>query len=191
MKEDQNSQPAVLSSEEIFEGKIFSVTVDTVREDGKNRRREVVHHPGGATVIPVFEDHTIALVRQYRHPVGRRLIELPAGKRSPGEDPETCALRELEEEVGIKAERIEKLTEFYTSPGFCDEKLWLYIATDLSVSESQPEDDESLEIERTTFEHAFEMIRSGEIEDAKTIIGLTLAAWRLGLFHSEVHYPAV
>jgi ADP-ribose pyrophosphatase len=137
--------------------------------------------PGGAGVVAVFDDATIALVRQYRHPTVRYLLELPAGRLSPPERPEECAARELEEEIGVRARRMEKLAEFFATPGFCEEKLWVYLATDLIETAQNLEGDEQLDVVRVTFERAFEMISDGEIEDAKTIIGILMAASRLGL----------
>jgi ADP-ribose pyrophosphatase len=181
MAVDNRDAPEVLASEEIYHGRIFDVSVYTVRENEQTYKREVVHHPGGAGVVAVFDDATIALVRQYRHPTVRYLLEIPAGKLEAPEPPEECAARELEEEIGVRAGRMEKLSEFFTTPGFCEEKLWVYLATDLIETAQNLEGDEQLEIVRVTFERAFEMIADGEIEDAKTIIGITLAATQLGI----------
>ncbi len=173
--------PEVIASEEIHHGRIFDVSSYTVRESGKTYTREVVHHPGGAGIVALFDDGTIALVRQYRHPTLRYVLEIPAGRLSPPERPEDCAARELEEEIGVTAGSMEKLTEFFTTPGFCEEKLWVYLATDLKTTAQSLEDDELVEIVRVSFQRAFEMISDGEIEDAKTIIGIWLAAQRLNL----------
>jgi ADP-ribose pyrophosphatase len=173
--------PEVLDSKEVFRGRVFDVSVDTVREGDKTYVREVVHHPGSAVIIPVFDDGTLALVRQYRHPAVKYLLEVPAGSLSAPESPEEGAARELEEELGVVAGRMEKLTEFFVSPGFVEEKMWLYLATELTETEQRLEDDEILDIVRVSFTRAFEMIEDGEIEDAKTIIGIMLAARRLGL----------
>jgi ADP-ribose pyrophosphatase len=113
--------------------------------------------------------------------VVRYTLEIPAGRLEPPEAPEECAARELEEEIGVRAERLEKLTEFFTTPGFCEEKLWVYLATGLQKTVQNLEDDELVEIVRVSFPRAFEMISDGEIEDAKTIIGITLAAGSLNL----------
>ena len=184
-------QPQIVASEEIFRGRVFNVTVDTVREGETTYKREVVHHPGSAVIIPAFADGTIALVRQYRHPAVRYLLEAPAGTLNRGERPEEGAARELEEELGFVAGRLEKLSEFFVSPGFCEEKMWLYLATDMTKTEQRLEDDELLDVVRLPVRQALEMITDGEIEDAKTIIGLMLAAPRLGPSMLEMEYPAV
>ena len=183
--------PEVLDTEEVYHGRVIDVALYTVREGETTYKREVVHHPGGAGVVAVFDDGTIPLVRQYRHPAVRYTLELPAGRLSPPESPEECAGRELEEEIGVRAGRLEKLTEFFTTPGFCEEKLWVYLATDLTETQQNLEGDEMLEIVRVTFARAFEMIADGEIEDSKTIIGILLAAQRLGLATPGTEYPAV
>jgi ADP-ribose pyrophosphatase len=177
--------PEVLATEELYHGRIFDVSLYTVREGEKTYRREVVHHPGGACAVAVFDDQTIALVRQYRHPTLRYVLELPAGRLESPERPEDCAARELEEEIGVRAGRMEKLSEFFTTPGFCEEKLWVYLATELTETEQSLEDDELVEVVRVSFPRALEMIASGEIEDAKTIIGLMLAADRLHIRRDE------
>src|SRR5881628_1452234 len=111
--------PEFIDSKTVFEGRVFDVTVDTVREDGETYIREVVHHKGSAVILPAFDDGTIALVRQYRHPAVKYLLELPAGTLNDRERPEEAAARELEEELGLVAGRLEKLCEFFVSPGFC------------------------------------------------------------------------
>ena len=183
--------PKLIESKEVFRGRVFSVTVDTVQEGGHTYQRDIVHHPGSAVIIPVFADDTVALVRQYRHPAVRYLLEAPAGTLEEGEAPEVGAARELEEELGFVAARLEKLTEFFVSPGFCEEKMWVYLATGLSETTQNLDDDEIIEVVRIDFSEALEMITSGEIQDAKTIIGLMLAAPRVGSAMLEVEYPAV
>ena len=186
MDTSHKEQPEVLSSEGVYRGRLINVVRDTVREAGKTYVREVVRHPGGAAVVAYFGDGTVALVSQYRHPTVRYVLELPAGKLDPGERPEETAARELEEELGVVAGRLEQLSEFYTTPGFCAEKLWVFLATNLSETASRHEADEIIEAVRLPFARALEMIASREIEDAKTIIGLLLAAQRLGIRAGDV-----
>src|SRR5579883_455250 len=142
MSEMEKELPEVVSSETAFHGKVFDVVTDTVRENDKEHRRDVVRHKGSGVVVPVFDDKTIALVRQYRHPARKFLLEVPAGSVDEGESPETCAARELTEELGIVAGKLERLAEFYVSPGFLTEKMYVYLATDLTETEAKPEDDE-------------------------------------------------
>ena len=183
--------PEFIDSKRIFAGRIFDVTVDTVREHGRTYVRDVVHHPGSAVILPVFDDDTIALVKQYRHPAVKYLLELPAGTLNDRERPEVGAARELEEELGLVAGRMEKLSEFFISPGFLSEKMWLYLATDLRETQQRLEEDEAIEIVRLSIDRALQMITDNEIEDAKTIIGLLLAAPRLGVSPFAPDYPAV
>ena len=183
--------PEFIDSKKVFEGRVFNVTVDTVREGHQTYQREVVHHGGSAVILPVFDDGTIALVKQYRHPAVKYLLELPAGTLNDREAPEVGAARELEEELGLVAGRMEKLCEFFVSPGFLSEKMWLYLATDLQETEQRLEDDEAIEIVRMPIDRALQMITDNEIEDAKTIIGLLLAAPRIGVSPFAPDYPAV
>jgi ADP-ribose pyrophosphatase len=183
--------PKIVSSQKIFDGRVFNVTVDTVSEGERTYQREVVHHGGSAVIVPIFNDGTVALVRQYRHPAVRYLLEVPAGTLAKGERPETGAARELQEELGLVAARLEKLSEFFVSPGFCEEKMWVYLATELTEGQQNPEEDEILEVVRISIADALEMITSGEIQDAKTIIGLMLAAPHAGSPMLEIDYPAV
>jgi ADP-ribose pyrophosphatase len=183
--------PKILGTENVFAGRVFDVTVDTIREGGVTYIREVVHHPGSAVILPAFDDGTIALVRQYRHPAVKYLLELPAGTLNDKERPEEGAARELEEELGVVAGKLEKLSEFFVSPGFCEEKMWLYLATELRETAQRLEDDEKIEVVRVPVGQALQMITDGDIEDAKTIIGLMLAAPRLGVSTLEPSYPSV
>lgn len=183
--------PKIISSQKVFEGRVFNVTVDTVREGDLTYQREVVHHHGSAVILPIFDDGTVALVRQYRHPAVRYLLEAPAGTLEDGERPDDGAARELQEELGLTAGRMEKLSEFFVSPGFCEEKMWVFLASDLTQGPQQLEDDENLEVVRLPIGDALEMITSGEIQDAKTIIALMLAGPRVGSPLLDVDYPAV
>jgi len=183
--------PKIISSEKVFEGRVFNVTVDTLSEGEHTYKREVVHHTGSAVIIPVHDDSTVVLVRQYRHPAVRYLLEAPAGTLAQGERPEVGAARELQEELGLMASRLEKLAEFFVSPGFLEEKMWVFLATDFSEGKQNLDDDEFLDLVRLPIAEALEMITSGEIQDAKTIIGLMLAAPRVGSPMLETDYPAV
>lgn len=183
--------PKIISSQKVFDGRVFKVTVDTVSEGELTYQREVVHHRGSAVIIPVHDDSTVMLVRQYRHPAVRYLLEAPAGTLDEGERPEAGAARELEEELGLVAGRLDQLSEFFVSPGFCEEKMWVYLATELTESKQHLDDDEILDVVRLPVTDALEMITSGEIQDAKTIIGLMLAAPRVGSPLLQIEYPAV
>ncbi len=150
--------------------------------DGEQFERDVVHHPGAVVVVPLTSSGTVVMVRQYRAAVDAELLELPAGKRDVrGEPTEITAARELAEEVGLRAGRLELMARFYNSPGFCDELSWLYLAQDLSVAplDRQGAEERHMAIEEVPLAAAPGLIESGEIVDAKTIIGLTLAAQRL------------
>src|SRR5262245_17056177 len=124
--------PETVSSKEIYKGKVFDIREDEVREEDITYKREIVVHKGSAVVIPVFEDGTVALVRQYRHAAGKYLLEICAGTLNQDEDPLEGANRELEEEIGVRAEKVEKLAEFYVSPGFLTEKMFVFLATGLT-----------------------------------------------------------
>jgi len=172
--------PETISSESIYDGRIFDVRIDTLRHEGSEYKREVVVHRGSAVIVPLFDDNSVALVRQYRHAAGEYLLEIPAGTLDPTDDtPEQGARRELEEEIGVIAENIEKIAEFYVSPGFLTEKMYVYLATGLTETQQNLDDDEHVEIERISLDRALEMTKTGEIADAKTIIGLTFAAEKL------------
>ncbi|MGA9997065.1 MAG: NUDIX hydrolase [Pyrinomonadaceae bacterium] len=191
MDTSDKESPKLIDSKTVFEGRVFDIVVDTVQEGEQTYKREVVRHPGSAVIVPVYPDGTVAFVRQYRHPAVRYLLEVPAGTLDPPERPEEGARRELEEELGVVAARFEKLIEFWVSPGFCEEKMWIYLATDLTETAQKLDEDEHVEIVRLPFTRALEMISDGEIEDAKTIIGLLLAAQRLGYSRDTTQYPSV
>lgn len=170
----------ILSSEPIYKGRIFDVRLDRIREGDIEYERDVVVHKGSAVIVPVFDDGTVALVRQYRHAAGKYLLEIPAGSLDGDESPETGAARELEEEIGVTAAKLEKILEFYVSPGFLTEKMFVFLATELTETAQNLETDELIEIERLTIPQAFDLIRNGGIEDAKTIVGLMFAGTRFG-----------
>ena len=168
-----------LASRRVYEGKILKLDVDDVEEPGGVRAvREVARHPGSVAALPVHDDGRVVLVRQYRYPVDEELWELPAGRQDPGETPAQGAGRELEEEAGLRAGRLELLTVFYTTPGFCDEAMHLFRATDLVPVPPRPEIDEHLSIRAFPLEEAREMIRRGEVREGKTLVALLLEGER-------------
>ena len=170
------SQERTLHSERIYEGRIVSLRVDTVElPSGKETKREIVEHAGCTAIVAVDSENNVLLVRQYRKPVERMLLEIPAGGIEPGEKPLDGARRELEEETGFSAEKWEELSCFYTSPGFCTEYMYLYLATDLKPVERDADDDENIELVRVPLKKARELIASGEVCDAKSIAGLLMA----------------
>ncbi len=173
-------KPEIISIEQIYKGKIFDLDETTIREGDIEYKREIVRHNGSAVIVPVFADFTVALVRQYRHAAKKFLLEIPAGTLEKGESPEIGAAREVEEEIGCKAGKIERLTEFYVSPGFLTEKMFVFLATDLTETAQNLDEDEVISIERFSFPELFEKIRNGEIEDAKTIVGVILAGAKFG-----------
>ncbi|MFM8394899.1 MAG: NUDIX hydrolase, partial [Acidobacteriota bacterium] len=163
----------VSSSERLFDGPIFAIDRDRLTEsNGMEVVRDVIRHPGGAGALPLFEDGRVALVRQYRHPARAELLEIPAGRIEPGEDPELCARREVEQETGFRPGRIERLSGFYSTPGFCEEILHVFLATDLTPTRQQLDHDELVEVHLLTLEEALRMVHQGEIVDSKTIIAL-------------------
>ena len=174
-------KPKTISTKSIYKGRIFDVSLDRIREGEIEYEREIVSHDGSAVIVPVFADKTVALVKQYRHAAEKYLWEIPAGSLEKDENPETGARRELEEEVGATAGRLELLSAFYVSPGFLSEKMFVFLATELTETAQNLEDDELIELERFTFGQAFEMIRRNEIEDAKTIVGLIMAGAKFGV----------
>lgn len=173
---------SVVASHRIFTGKIFSVDVDQVKFPNDTvGQAEVVRHPGGCAILPFLSDPAgadpqILLIRQYRYAVGGYIYEVPAGRLDPGEDPKDTAVRELKEETGCTAEKIEHLTTVYTAPGFTDEQIFIYMAIGLTRGESATEDDEFLEVLTVNLSRALQMIQQGEIRDAKSIVAILYAA---------------
>ena len=170
-----------VSEETIFDGKIVHLRKMTVTlPNGKSALREVVRHIGASAVVPIDENWNVILVRQFRAPLSRVLLEIPAGKLdSKGEDRLLAAQRELEEETGYRAKTWVKLTDMVSSPGFCDECISIYLATDLTRGETHPDDDEFLNTVSIPFEEALAMATRGEITDSKSLCGLLLAAKHL------------
>ncbi|MEW6335911.1 MAG: NUDIX domain-containing protein [Acidobacteriota bacterium] len=161
----------------VYEGRIVAVEVDRVRlADGAETLREVVRHPGAVVVVPLRADGRVLLERQFRYPVGRVLLELPAGKLEPGEAPESCARRELAEEIGQAAAAWRPLARFFSAPGFCDEVMHCFLATGLTpVDGAEPDEDERIEVAAMPLAEAIARVESGEICDAKTVAALLLA----------------
>lgn len=166
----------VLESQQIFKGRILTVRVDQViLQNGCKSTREVVFHPGAVAVLPILTDGNLILVKQFRYPVGTELLEVPAGKLDENESPEECALRELEEETGYKARKIEYIGYIYTTPGFSNEKIYLYVATDLIKTEQNLDQDELLRVEVLQPQEVLAKCLNGEIIDAKTLSLVFLA----------------
>lgn len=164
----------------IFKGKVLDINVERIRlPNGSDVDLEIIRHPGGACALPLHNDGDISLIRQYRHPAGETIWEIPAGRIDDGEDPETCARRELEEEAGFTAGKMEKLSAFLTTPGFCSELLHIYLASKLTHCGQRLEHDEYLEVVKLPFKDALDMVYSGKINDGKTMIALLLARERL------------
>ncbi|MDR0380989.1 MAG: NUDIX hydrolase [Oscillospiraceae bacterium] len=169
-----------LGGETLYRGKIVNVRVDRVRlPDGKEATREVVEHPGGVAVVAVTRDRRVAAVRQYRYPMGETLLEIPAGKLEPGEDPADCGRRELLEETGYVPGRYEALGVLYPTPGYCREKLYLFLATDLTQAGARPDEDEWLEVVHVPLDEMAARVLDGRVRDAKTVAGVLMARDRL------------
>lgn len=165
-----------LSSEMIYKGKILNLRVDQVElPNGHRTAREVVEHNGAVAVVPVNDGNEIIMVRQFRYPAGQVLLEVPAGKLEKDESPELCAVRELREETGFEAGEMKMLLSFYTTPGFSNEKMYLYLARGLVYRGDRPDEDEFIHRQPVPLERALEMVDRGEIRDAKSIIGILAA----------------
>ena len=166
----------------MYEGKLLHVYYDKVDIAGETYRRELVEHPGAAAIIPVTEDREILFVKQYRYPIKQALLEIPAGKLASGEDPGVCAVRELEEETGCIG-TLRKTGIIYTTPGFCNEKIYLYIADHLVYTHQHLDDGEYLDIVKIPLKEVFQMVHEGEITDAKTLSALAIAS---DILHSMI-----
>jgi ADP-ribose pyrophosphatase len=178
-----------IDREVLYQGRVVEVYRDRVHI-GRDETREVVydlvHHPGAVAIVPLFEDGRIALLHQFRYAVSGTIWEIPAGTLEPGESPEACAARELVEEIGCRAGRWTPLVDFYTSPGFCDETMRVFLAEDLTESEAALEPDEHIEVTRVPLAGAVGWAEAGRIRDAKTLVGLHAARTRL---ESEGRWP--
>jgi ADP-ribose pyrophosphatase len=171
-----------LDSRRIHTGRVVRLDVDTVRfPDGSTGQLELIRHPGAAAIVPCASDPpgadpTILLIRQYRYATGGQLWEIPAGTLDPGEDPEACARRELMEETGVTAARLQRLTSIWTTPGFTNEVIHLYLATGLTTGEPSRERDEFIEVVPQPLSRVLALIRNGEIRDAKTVVAILYMA---------------
>lgn len=176
----QNLEEKTLSSRRVYEGKILNLRVDQVLlPNGKESGREVVEFSQAVAVVALTDEGKVLLVSQYRYPVGEVLWEIPAGKMDPQENPEACARRELKEETGYTAASVVKLTEFYTTPGFTNELMHVFLAQDLTAGEQSPDEDEFVEVAVVTLQEALEMTFNGKIRDGKSIVGLLAANYQL------------
>jgi ADP-ribose pyrophosphatase len=168
-----------MTAKNIYTGRIVTLNLETVTlPNGATVELEIIHHPGAAAVVPMRNDRTVVLIRQYRHAVGGFIYEIPAGKLHPGEDPRECAARELEEEIGYRAATFQHLLSFYTTPGFTDEIIHIYRATDLTRGTQDLGTDEVLEVIEMPLITAIDRIADGTIRDGKTIVGLHAAFLR-------------
>lgn len=165
-----------MKTENIYKGKILNLRIDTVElPDKKYSKREIVEHPGSVAIVPITDKKEIILVRQYRKAVESNLLEIPAGKLEVNEVPKETAIRELREEIGLRAEKLEYISEFYTSPGFTNEKMYLFLAMDLVMDALEPDDDEYIEIIKFQLDELANLIKKGQILDSKTLIGIYMA----------------
>lgn len=165
-----------VSSKQIFDGKVVKLFVDEVElPDGQIATREIVRHPGAVCVVPLTDEGEVVMVKQFRYPFEEVLLEIPAGKLEPGEDPLEAVKRELEEESGAVAGKIEYIGELYTTVAIFDEKIQMYLATDLTFTNAHPDTDEFITSEKIPLSILINMVMNGEIKDAKTQIALLKA----------------
>lgn len=178
------SFPKTLNSNCLHHGKAFDLIVEEIEyPSGRHGIREIAKHNGGSVIVPLFDNGDVLLVRQYRQPFHNFILELPAGKLEPNEDPLICAQRELQEETGLAATKFEKLTAMYSTPGFCSEILHIYLATGISPSakgQTLEEGELSLTLEQYSLASAVAMIERGEITDGKTIVGILMTKDKFG-----------
>lgn len=169
-----NLTEILISSESIEHNSFLNIDRDQIQlPNGNIHERIVVRHPGAAAILAITEDDKVVLVRQWRHAIGRDMLELPAGKLDAGETPESCAMRELGEETPYTAKRMEKIHTFFTAPGFCDEMMHIFRAIDIRANSTlSPDEDELVETELLTRDEVHQAIQSGDICDAKTLIAL-------------------
>ena len=172
----------LLSSEYMYQGNLLNLRLDRVSlPDGKEVVREIVEHPGAVAVVALDENQNVTMVKQFRDPAQRTMLEVPAGTLRRGELPEDCAKRELEEETGLVAGKLEPLAGFFVSPGYCTEYIYAFLATDLSAGQTNTDEDEFIDIISLPMKEALAMIGEGQIQDSKSISCLMLTARRAGL----------
>ncbi len=165
-----NLEEKTLASQVAFQGRLLRLEVDQVAlPDGQEAVREVIRHPGGVCVLPLHDDGTVSVVRQFRYPYQEVLTELPAGKLEPGEDPDVAVRRELSEETGLEAAEWHAMGVFYPSPGYCGEILRLYFARQLSAGSAHPDNDEFLAADRVPLDDLVDMAMAGQLPDGKTM----------------------
>jgi ADP-ribose pyrophosphatase len=176
----------LLSTRRVYAGRLLNVEADTIRTpNGTQLELEMIRHPGAAAVVPLLsdpgsDDPIVLLLRQYRYAARDMLWEIPAGVLEPGESPADCARRELLEEAGARADRIEHLTTIYTTPGFTDERIHLFMATGVRAGAATPQPDELIEVQPQPLSRVLQMVRDGQIADAKSIVALLyMAGYRL------------
>jgi len=180
MSKQKSGVEKTLTSKMIYDGRVIKLHLDTIElPDGNESLREVIKHPGAVAIVPVTAKGNILMVTQYRYAVGKMLLEVPAGTLNPHEAPETCAIREMQEETGFKPGKIEKIGGIFTAPGYTSEFIHFYLATDLIPSRLKADDDEFVDVEELPLKTVLEKIASGEIADGKTVSAILLVKDRL------------
>lgn len=183
-----NYEEKTISRQQVYKGNIINVERLTVElPNGKEATRDLVTHPGASVVIPIDEKGRLYMVRQYRKPLGKVSLELPAGKLDAGEEPSACASRELKEETGLKAKVVKHIASIHTTPGFCNEVLHMFVATGLEEGEACADEDEFISSESYDINELVSMILTGKITDAKSMIGILLAD---KILKGEIEFPA-
>lgn len=172
IKQRDREKNSKVKSEWIYNGKIVNLKLETYKIENKTKLAEVIHHPGAVVVLPIDAEGKLLLIQQWRRAAREILIELPAGTLEKNEEPLVCAKRELQEEIGFKAGNLQALGGFFTAPGYCNEYLYFYIATELTPSSLPPDDDEFIDLFPVTVNEAKQLIKENRIKDAKTVAGV-------------------